>query len=99
MALNQDNVLFPIALSASGLLEAELTWPEPGALLGIYLNNPSGLTPLAQSQSSTGSPQRFSYDATPGNYRVGVFQRAPQNQATPPLSTSGATYTLRVTHP
>jgi len=103
LALDQVNPDFPIAVTASGLLEAVLTWPEPGALLTLYLYDATAVRPpfnnLANSPSSTGSPQSLSYNITPGNYRIGIGQRVSRNGFPPPLSTSGATYTLTVTHP
>lgn len=100
LALDAGNVFFPIAVTGSGLLEAEVTWLEAGALLHLGLSNPMQPTPtLAESPSGAGSPHGLSYNITPGNYRLYVFQRTMQSGFGPPYSTSGATYTLRVTHP
>jgi tetratricopeptide (TPR) repeat protein len=103
LALDQVNPDFPIAVTGSGLLEAELTWPEAGALLHIFLFDATAVRPpfnnLADTIASTSSPHRLSFNITAGNYKVGVGQRIARNGFQPPLSTSGGTYTLRVTHP
>lgn len=95
---------FPVAVTASGPLEASVAWTEASAALHLYVYDASQprvppYTNIANAPGTGTSPLRLSANLGPGNYRVGIYHRNPADGFPPPYSTGPATFRLSVTHP
>ncbi len=85
-----DNLSFPFRLSAGGMLEATLTWTNPGAVLGMDLHVPGAIVASSARTGATSASLSASVGAQ--GYTLQVLQREP-------CQACATSFELRVVHP